>query len=560
VRSELTAITLSAILLAACGGADRFPMREPMSNDDDKQPFAPMPQEYYSPFAWDGANQTIFYPVSRFWAVDPGGEATNVNALGEVPDSSWFINRLGTTTMDLETLANAACGDEPPLDARGPWTAVSAKANGANPGFVIADPGGRRFVIKFDSPNQPERATAADVIGSVLYWAAGYHAPCNRVLFFDRAMVGIDPDAKAKDELGNEVPLAQHHLDNAWNKGFVLPDGRNRASASQFIEGRPIGPWKYQGTRDDDLNDVVPHEDRRELRGAYVLASWINHFDSREQNTLSAWIDEDGTNGHVRHYYIDFGDCFGSMWAFDGISRRLGHSNYLDVGDVVGDFLTLGLLDRPWHQARLGATGNVLGYYGVERFEPDAWEPGYPNPAFSRATERDAAWMARIIARFDEPMVRRVVDRARLDDRFVHGEIVRLLLERQRLILTRWFRRISPLASPRIVDAPEGAALCLEDLAVTAGVMSPRARLYRAQAWVGERREHRPLQFVPAADTRHACVALPDMDGVSSDRPGYMIVDVAGLGGSDDDQSGPARVHVYQRGAGLYTVVGLERP
>ncbi|HMI93623.1 MAG TPA: hypothetical protein VK509_19755, partial [Polyangiales bacterium] len=82
-------------LLFSCGGSERFPLSEPLWRDPDQHPFAPAPEEYVSPFAWDGADQMVFRPISRFFAVDPAGRAVNVNALDEVPDSSWFENRIG---------------------------------------------------------------------------------------------------------------------------------------------------------------------------------------------------------------------------------------------------------------------------------------------------------------------------------------------------------------------------------------------------------------------------------------------------------------------------------
>src|SRR5262249_42217 len=157
------------------------------------------------------------------------------------------------------------------------------------------------------------------------------YAPCNRIVFFNREILLIAKDAKAEGPGGKETPMTRKHIETILDKGVRLPDGRYRASASLFLDGRPLGPWKYAGVRKNDPNDVGPHEDRRELRGASVLAAWLNHFDAREQNTLSMWIPVDDDRGYVRHVYIDFGDCLGSLWPWDGISRRLGHAYYLDI-------------------------------------------------------------------------------------------------------------------------------------------------------------------------------------------------------------------------------------
>ena len=46
--------------------------------------------------------------------------AGNVNALDEVPDSSWFTNRLGRRPMTTEEIARGPClGRPPPRSSRG---------------------------------------------------------------------------------------------------------------------------------------------------------------------------------------------------------------------------------------------------------------------------------------------------------------------------------------------------------------------------------------------------------------------------------------------------------
>src|SRR5690606_9009259 len=124
----------------------------------------------------------------------------------EVPDSSWYTNRGYDQRLTDEQLRLGPC-QQPLLEPVAPWTVVGAKPNGANPGFVMKAADGRRYVVKFDGTDQLERATAADVIGSKVYWAAGWFTPCNEVLFFDPSIIEIDPDATAEDEQGNEEPL-----------------------------------------------------------------------------------------------------------------------------------------------------------------------------------------------------------------------------------------------------------------------------------------------------------------------------------------------------------------
>src|SRR5215510_678372 len=88
-------------------------------------------------------------------------------------------------------------------------------------------------------------------------------------------------------------------------------DGSFRGVASRTIEGEIIGPFRYEGTRGDDPNDIVAHENRRDLRGLYVFAAWLNNTDSRAGNTLDSIVEENGVR-FIRHHLIDFGSSLGS--------------------------------------------------------------------------------------------------------------------------------------------------------------------------------------------------------------------------------------------------------
>lgn len=555
LRAALLALALGSV--ACAGSVQKFPLKDPVWRDPDRRTFDREPEEYFSPFAWDGANQMVFRPISRFLAVDPLGEATNVNALDEVADSSWFRNRIGLPfakggpPMAMKDFTNGACVTQP-LDPAGPWTVTGAKPNGYNPGFIIKAANGLRYLVKFDGTTQGVRPTAADVIGSRIYHAAGFYTPCNRVVYFDRKILQIDPEAKGENADGDEEPLTQRHLDKVFSKAQVLPDGRYRAASSLFIDGKPLGPWTYEGRRSDDPNDVIDHEMRRELRGAYVLAAWTNHFDSREQNTLSAWVKHPKREGHgyVRHYYIDFGDCFGSIWEPPLLGRRIGNAYYLDFPYLFEDFVTLGLQERPWDTARFGKSGPVFGYYDVAHFYPDKYRPGYPNPGFVAMTERDAAWMTRILARFDDAHVRALVDTGDLRSELLESELTRILIGRRDKLLRRYLGKLSPFANPQVEDG----TLCLDDVGVAARV-APRKRRYRATAHVGELLESQEVSTTRKGG--RVCSSLPSNEAASAAAPTYLIVDFSAV---DSHTLFPTRVHLYQTGPKTYRVVGLERP
>jgi len=551
-------VAIAGLMASACVGCSGtfrpFPLKDPTWVDNDKRSFDKPPEEYFSSFYWDGADQMMVRPFTMFWKVDPAGEAVNVNAMDEVPNSAWFTNRIGRFPTSLERAAKGQCRG-PSLDPnKGPWIVTGAKPNGANPGFPIKASDGRRYMVKFDGVVQGPRATAADVIVSKMYYAAGYETPCNEVVLFDRSVLRIKKGAKKKDSTGKKVPVVEEDLDKVFSKAIRLPDGRYRASVSLFVKGKPIGPFRYEGTRSDDPNDVVKHEERRELRASYVIGAWTNHTDAREQNTLDMFVKTSKARGYIQHNIIDFGDCFGSVWEPPLLGRRIGHSHYLAVDHVVGDFLTLGMIKRPWDEARFGKSGRVWGYYAVNNFVPDEWRPGYPNPAMLRMSERDAAWMARIMARMTPAHIKAMIAEGKVRDRALVAELTRIVLGRRMKVLGRYLSKLSALTDPVV----KNGVMCLEDLAVSSGVVARKFRRYGSHAWATTQLEPVKAPLTKEAGRNQVCVSLPAVDGASGQNPRYLVVDVLGASGSQ--AAAPARVHLYHLGGDSYKVVGLERP
>jgi hypothetical protein len=569
---------LIAWLLSACAATPRaFPLRDALATDTDlrsvsvpchvegtkKEPnhVSCAPEPYVSPLAWDGMDNSIFRPLVEIFAVDPVGEAINANSLDEVADSAWFTNRLGAHSMSIEELKAGACEAAQLLDGEaateGSWVIDKGKSNGASLGFRVNIAGKGRYLFKNDPENQPERATAASVIGAAAYDAVGFYTSCEQVVYFKPSVLKLTPGLRYENNSGIERAFDQRALNQllteATKRGELV-----RMQASAWLPGNLIGPFRYEGKRDDDPNDVIDHEDRRELRGGRLLAAWLDHFDAREQNTMDSWLADAGRNGkpdsspgYIRHYYLDTSDCLGSEWDWDGISRRLGRSYLLDWGDIGRDFVTLGIPTRPWERVQRAPGREKFGYFDVGTFVPDEWKNEYPNPAFSRMTERDGAWMTRILARFTPEMVRALAEMGRFSDPGDTAYIATVLNGRLERILARYLTRLSPLVDARI---EHGNRLCALDLAKWRRVRD--AHLFRYAARLSDKHA---LPVTPREDGT-VCVQLPQRTidpTVRDDAPvRYVVVEI-----SNGVAPGPLVGHLYNLGPKRgYRLVGIERP
>jgi len=298
--------------------------------------------------------------------------ALNVNTVDEVPDSSWFTNRIGrraagpvSATPDPPALTDLTTGpDRGNGPASGTWTITGRKSEGVTPGFTIKDSTGEIYWIKFDPRGFPEMASGAEVISTKFFHAFGYHVPENYIATFRRDALTIAPDATMKDKDGRKRPFTDADLDDILENAAMQPDGSYRVLASRNLPGRVLGPFRYYGNRPDDPNDIFAHEHRRELRGLAVFSAWLNHDEVRSTNSLDTVVTSNGRQV-VRHHLLDFGSTLGSG-SVKAQGRRAGNEFVWESRPTLITMLTLGLYVRPWLKVdypEMPAVGRIESNY-----------------------------------------------------------------------------------------------------------------------------------------------------------------------------------------------------
>jgi len=406
-------------------------------------------------------------------------QALDVDAFDEVPNSSWFTNRSGRTVLSLEEVRRGPNRSSGP-DTTGPWTVVALKSAGVTPGMTVVDSRGDRYILKFDPPAFPELPSGTEVVATRLLYAAGYNVPENYIVYLapDRLVSapGAGLTVATSDKRGpiRKRSMTRRDLDHLLGK--VNPDGRKqiRVLASRFLSGVPVGPWGYTGVRKDDPNDAYPHEHRREVRGFYVVASWINHADMKEENTLDMYDPERRV---LTHYLIDFGASMGSNSTNPSNPRR-GQANSFDLKDSFTRLVTLGLWVHDYERAPKIIRYPSVGYLENDLFKPGRWKPMYPVPAFENMTKRDAFWGARIVTAFTDAQIEAAVAAGRFSDPDAAAYLAGFLRERRDRIGRYWFTRLNTLDQFTLTDA---STLSFVDLAVSRGYAAAGQTRYRYQ-------------------------------------------------------------------------------
>lgn len=544
-RTILPAAAMS-LVLAISGHANA-----PRFFDDD-----PLWVDFDTVFDASGAkpielSESFDFLENMFRRRNPGdpGPSKNVNTVDEVPDSSWFTNRIGRRPMTVAEIVRGPDRVER-LDVD-EWLVVGGKGPaGFQPGFRAVD---RRrpqqwYQLEVDLREHAELATGAEIIGTTLYHAIGYNVVDTYLVNVDKRKVAIAENATIRDAAGSRR-FEQRDLDDVFRLAARNGDGTYRMSAGRFVEGKPLGNFKHYGTRPDDPNDVYPHEHRRELRANRVFAAWLNHDDSRALNTLDMLVGEDGRR-FIKHYMFDFGSILGST----PDETASGHEYLFERRPTVAGLLSFGFWVQPWllvdYPEELPAVGRIEG----DSFDPKRWKPAYPNVAFDNMRPEDGFWAARIVAAFSDEVIAGVVAKARYTDQRAADYITKTLIKRRDKVAAHWLTGVNPLVDFAL---SEGGELTFRNAAEDAAVAS-RETTYRLQWARFDNATGVATNVGPDTTVRSGRAQAPPELTSPATAPGFVQVRVVSIHPRFQSWTTPVTVH-FKRVSGGWRTVGIVR-
>jgi len=534
------AVTAGSVVWSA---APHFYPDDPIWSDDDRAFDASQVVAIEDSNGYDFVLNTFAGPGER-----RDVRALNVNTVDEVPDSSWFTNRIGRRDLPVaDVVKGPDRAERVSLDG---WVVSGGKSTGVQPGFRMTDPAGQLYQIEVDPPSNPELASSAEIIGTAFYYAIGYHTVEVALAEIDRAALVISERATIRDPLnGRRRRLRKSDIDEVFERAARTSAGRYRVLVSRFAPGKPLGNFRYYGTRPDDPNDIVPHEHRRELRGARVFGAWLNHDDSRGINSLDM-LEATGGRSWVKHYMFDFGSILGSGTVY-AQRHRPGNEYIFEQRPGWLTLATLGGYIRPWMVIDYPDVPKSIGRLEAKAFDPEKWKPEYPNAAFENMRADDAFWAARIVARFTDEMIGAVVRKAQYSDPRATEYMTQTLIARRDKVVAAWINGVCPAVDP--VLGADGA-LTFTNAAVAARAAAP-AESYQLQ-W---------FRFDNAAAARTPVGERQTVTAPASRAPAGLLeagefvgVEVTALHAQRPGWGRPAAFFFRRAGAG-WTLAGVER-
>ena len=547
-RIRWAAAALVTALLVVCtsssGASRRFFDDDPIQREPETQDASKV-QEWEI----DPAVDLAINLFSRPGDPTPDVRAKNINTIDEVPDSSWFTNRILARPISLEEMSRGPLTGSGP--ASGPWTVTAPKTSGIAPGFTIRDSRNERWFVSFDSNGEPEAATGALGVATRIFWALGYWQVENHFASITRDQILIAETAMVTPPSGNRRRMRGSDIDTVLARAHRSKDGTYRAIAARALPGRIVGSFYYHGTRSDDPNDVVPHEHRRELRALKVFAAWTNLIDLKAGNTLDTVVPAEGGRQVVRHYLQDVGSTFGT--------GAIGPHEYFEGWEYLHDpslvrkrLFRFGFVFGPWQTAEYKDVP-AIGRFEAEKFDPRQWKPRAPSGAFLRARPDDDFWAARRVAAFTDDMIRTAAKEGRYSDPEAEKHLADILIQRRQKVLSAFLVGVNPLVNFALSNT---GTLTFSNAAVDAGVATAPAGGYRA-SWA--RFDNATGETTPiGSETSTQTTSVGAPSGLPTTAGDFIRLQIRANESAPKEWTTPISVY-FRRQASGWKLVGLER-
>jgi hypothetical protein len=424
--------------------------------------------------------------------VDPP-DALDVNSLDEVPASSWFLppRQLSEILADRE-----ADFPGPPVL---PLTLLD-ESPAVSPGraLVVRDARGARYELLRDNARRPELLTGAAAVGSRFLRALGQRTPDVWVLELpskDVVEAKLPESAEATDDQPaahteeppkEESPAQKEQQERAERARIAgrqaridsffageprLAAGAFRISATRFPNGIDVGITPDFGTRADDDNDRIAHNDRRTLRALSVYGSLLAFDGFGVRRTRDVYVGPRG-KGHLLHYVVRMEQSLGATSVVDPLPPYHPFSGKRGDG-TLANLLLLGFAPAPRPHATqrkflaLGSMGPLAN--------PEGMDTSVPYGPFVRLSRTDGYWAAKRIASVLETpsTLFKIVEAADFSDRKASEELLFLLRLRARQVVGYWMHQVTPIE----FLATEDRRIVLRDAAIFGGY-APAAEVH----------------------------------------------------------------------------------
>ena len=524
---------LLALTSMSCSPAMyRFKNTEPVRFHDDKRP-VPVPESGEYIRRKNEINVLVGRPAVQIFDVSRFSPAQDCNAMDEIPASSWYTPRLGYCDITPDELVRGPYEAGPP---QSPVKVTKAKSGGGNPGFVIQDARGFRYLVKFDPPDYPGLETTTAFIVNRLFRGFGYNVPEDYLYFFKREDISIDQKGE----------LTQQDVDAVLEQVAAPVEGRYRSTVSMYIKGVILGPIKAFGTREDDTNDTIRHENRRILRALRLFCAFTNNTGMRIDNSLDVYEGEPD-KGYVKHYLLDFGEAFGGHGTGHDY-RWDGYNHIFDFRQTMRNLFTLGFFVEGWENAGITPWKSV-GRFESAVFDPGRWKEVWPYEPIRRSQPADDYWAAKVLASLTRDHIAALVQAAKYPEPEAADYIIKTLMERRRKLLNFAFNNISPL---EVVNYGNGI-LKLKDVGKSIPNDTGTPRRYEIRYYDGSGKE---LSDSHTITGNGDSIDIPIKEDIVKRANDYLRVDVWVWRGENRAPS-PAEFHVRKGDRSSCKLVGV---